>query len=231
MLELWEIATSGANLIPTVFLGLALAYWVLVMIGALDLDFLNIDLDPDADLDVNVDVDLDLDVDVDPDLDVSSGSASGSAGILNSLLVYFNLGQIPVTILGSIFVLFLWVISLTMFFVLKRPADGMQLMLLIPYALWALFVTKFVTNPLKGFLNVKSGISKRKTIGQVCTVLSDIEDGRIGQGSVETGGAPLLVTISVKGTRKFKKGDKVLIAQKDAHKNLYYVKQNLKGEE
>ena len=43
MLELFREAISPPNLLYTLLLGLVMIYWVTVLIGALDLDFLNVD--------------------------------------------------------------------------------------------------------------------------------------------------------------------------------------------
>ena len=45
MSELFENAVTGVNIIPTVLLGLIIIYWITVILGALDIDFLDIDLD------------------------------------------------------------------------------------------------------------------------------------------------------------------------------------------
>ena len=54
--ELFTEAFAAYNLPLTLFLGLVFLYWLLVIVGALDLDFLNIDLDHDFHADVHIDV-------------------------------------------------------------------------------------------------------------------------------------------------------------------------------
>jgi len=61
------------TVIFTVLMGFVALYWLLVMVGALDLDLFDLDLD------------LDLDVDVDPGLDGALEGASGAADALDAV--------------------------------------------------------------------------------------------------------------------------------------------------
>jgi hypothetical protein len=207
MLELLQIAITGANLIPTALLGVVLLYWLLVILGALDLGFLDFDVSLDGDANVEVDV----------------ASPDGVGGVLQSIMIYFNLGKIPVSILLSVWFILFWMIAMLMFQLLHKPPVFIQLGLLVPYLLGALFATKIVTIPLKGVLDLKGGISNRETVGQICTLLQDLTPGRLGQGSVKTEGAPLSVNVMVKGELQIKKGDTALIVEKDNEKEIYYI--------
>ena len=57
--EVLQEALMPANLVFTVMLGIVIIYWIMVILGALDVDFLDIDFDSDVDVDADVDADVD----------------------------------------------------------------------------------------------------------------------------------------------------------------------------
>ncbi len=111
MKELFQAAFSGVNIIPTVFLLLILVYWIFVIIGAMDMDFLEVDIETDVDIDADVEVDADVDTDADIDTDADTRGV-GSVAFLNSVLTFFNLGKIPFMVWLSFLIIPMWVISI-----------------------------------------------------------------------------------------------------------------------
>ena len=111
-----------ANIGATVFLAMILAYWLTVLLGALDLDFLDFDLDADVDADLGSDLDV-------------------SVGVFDGMLAFFYLGKIPLMILLSIFALCLWVISIIANGYLN-PSGSLALGL--PLAVGNLIVSPFI---------------------------------------------------------------------------------------
>ena len=88
MMELVEHAFSGVNLLYTILLMMVLVYWLIVILGLIDLDAF----------------DLDLDADVDGGLDAHEGGFSW--------LAYFNVGEAPIMFFVSIVTLVMWVVSM-----------------------------------------------------------------------------------------------------------------------
>ena len=93
MLELLYVAFTPVNLFFTVLLLLVLVYWIMVILGALDVDFLDIDFDSDVDADADVDMDFQ------------------GGGFLRGILEFFYIGEVPVMVLVSVFSLSVWTIS------------------------------------------------------------------------------------------------------------------------
>ena len=87
MKELLEFAFSGVNILPTILLIFVVIYWLIVLIGVVDVDT--------VDIDVEVDADVDLDV---------NGFAS--------VLAFFNLDQLPLMIFLTFYAIPLWVVTL-----------------------------------------------------------------------------------------------------------------------
>ena len=57
MLEFFNTVFSPANVISSGLLMLVVVYWITVMLGAIDLDFLDFDIDIDGDVDMDADID------------------------------------------------------------------------------------------------------------------------------------------------------------------------------
>ena len=96
-----------ARVLFTIPLGIALLFGLLALIGLVDFDALDFDLDLDLDLDADVvDLDLDLDADLDAGGDVGgdvSGAFDGEAGAPGtSVLAFFGLGLIPLSLFITI---------------------------------------------------------------------------------------------------------------------------------
>jgi hypothetical protein len=70
MIETITLAFTGVNLIPTTLMCLMLFYWLIMILGLINMDTLDVDLDADVDVDVDVDLDMDMDMDMDVDADV-----------------------------------------------------------------------------------------------------------------------------------------------------------------
>ena len=83
------------NLPASFLLGLVLLYWLMVILGVLGMDAFDLDLDADLDFDVEADVD---------------GHFEGS--VFGKVLDFFHLGDVPIMIVVSFFVLNMWIITI-----------------------------------------------------------------------------------------------------------------------
>ena len=90
MLELLDAAVSAPNIIPTALLIFVLVYWLIVILGAIDTDFLDIDVDVEADADVD---------------------GEFSVSWFNHVLAFFNLGQVPFVLFLTFLVVPWWAIT------------------------------------------------------------------------------------------------------------------------
>ena len=152
MSAIFQASIFGFNLLPTLFLGLLLLYWITVIAGFLDHSMFDLNLDTDIDVDVDVDVDVDTGVELDGATD----------GVFHSILVFFNLGEIPLMLFLSFVFLIMWVSSV----ILKLMIDTnvfMSGVLLIPEFISALFLTKILLFPFrklfKALKTMDSGIT------------------------------------------------------------------------
>src|SRR5210317_86724 len=96
MIELMQLALSPINMVFTMLLISIVVYWLTVILGVLDADLFDVDV-PDMDADVDMDADIDANLDT---------------GVTWGVLHWFYVGEVPVMVLLSIFILSLWAIAI-----------------------------------------------------------------------------------------------------------------------
>lgn len=208
-METIQAAFLPANVFFTVLMLLMLLYWIMVVLGTLDIDFLDFDLDVEGDVDVDVD-------------GVMDGAAGG---FVDGFCAFFYIGTIPLTILLSILIISMWFISIIANGLIN-PSGSMVLGFPIAAGnvIVSPFVCKVVCMPLKKLF---SGLSSAGTIhdvvGRICTVTTTQVSTKMGQAEVPTGGAPVLINVVADGSHVFHKGDEAVVIEKDNEKGVYVI--------
>jgi len=202
MTELLEATTSSANIIPTALLVFVLLYWLIVIVGLLDFD--SFDFDVDTDLDAN---------------------GMASVEWLNSALAFFNLGRVPFMIWVSFLVLPFWAFAILLNYYLHTATNIIGFLLLLPAFIGALFLSKILTAP---FVRLFAALEKEHDsnvtiIGQVCTVTLPATASEMGQASVKTTGAPLLLNVKTAGVANLKKGETALVIDYSEQHKYYLI--------
>ncbi len=87
MEQLFEISSQFPTVIYSTLLGIVVVYWLVAMLGLIDLDF-------SGDTELAVDVDADI-----------------SVGGVTGLLLTFGLTGVPFTLVVSIIILICWLVS------------------------------------------------------------------------------------------------------------------------
>ncbi len=246
MKELYDAAFSAVNIFPTILFGLMVVYWLFVIIGALDinlfdfsLDSADIDLDADIDIDAEVDIDADVDVDAEADIDMdadadteiqSSMAAQGQVegGVimsLNSILSFFNLGKVPFMILMSFLALSMWVISISVNYLMGNQSILLSILLLIPNFIVSLFVSKFLTTPFAIIQKkmLQNNADSFKYQGKICTMLMSASHTKVGQGEINYNGSIIRVNVITKKGTEIAKDQTGLIINRIKEKNCYLV--------
>jgi hypothetical protein len=203
MNELLQAAAAPANIIPTALLAFVLLYWLVVLVGLIDLDFINIEVETDGEPDV-----------------------SGTEAIvwLNSALAFFNLGQVPFMLFLSFLVLPFWAIALLANYYLGTGGNFLGFLLLLPALIAALFISKILTTPFVKLFCIleKEHDSNAVVIGQVCTITLPASPTELGQATVKTEGSPLLLNVKTTGSANIRKGETALVIDYD-EKSKYYL--------
>ncbi len=223
MQELFNAAFSSINLFPTILLLLILAYWLFVIVGALDMDFLNIEVDTgDIDVDVDADVEVDMDADADIDSDVDTHGALIS---MNSVLTFFNLGRVPFMLLLSFFILPMWIISILTNHIIHNQSLAIAFLLLIPNIILSLVVSKVLTTP---FAVLYTRMSKNndagfKYTGKICKIILPASDNRIGQAEINHNNSTYRINVQTKEGTQIEKGESALVINYIENKKCYLV--------
>lgn len=205
MIELYQTAFSAVNLPYTILLLVILAYWMLVIIGLLDIDAFDIDLSTDFD------ADLDLDA---PDHIPGLGAQA---------IGFLNIGEVPVMFYVSLVTLSMWVGSIRANELLGNDNIWIAIALAVPNLIVGLLVAKLLTTPFK-WLNIRKD-EKNEFEGVQCLVSSmEITDG-FGECEIQDAESPIKIFARTAGGEVLHKGDTAEIVQRiSPEDNVYLVK-------
>jgi len=181
----------------TILVVFSCIYWLLVILGALDIDVLDFDLDFDADAD--------------------SILGFGWVGMR-----FLNLGEVPLMLWLSLFGLSWWTFTLLVDQDMPQD-DWLPILLVIVRNIGiALVLTKLLTQPLRGRFEHKEPNPTKEMIGRTCLVTTSEVTETFGHAECQVEGAPLLLQVrSRAGT--LHKGDVAVIVDFDSENHLYYV--------
>ena len=150
MIEFFQESVNYVNLPVTTLMIMTLLYWVMVMIGVFGFDSFDLDFDasPDVDLDAGFGIDASTGLDAAPATSLGGGSSTtGNDGFLRAAFEFFYLGEVPIVIIGTFFMLFFWI---------------------------ATFVSNHFFNMNESFLKSMLWLSPNLVISLVCTRISMI---------------------------------------------------------
>lgn len=178
MIGFLDAATSFPSVIYTVLLGVVLVYWLLSLIGIVD-----IDSGPVIEAELHTDADVD------------------EIGDLASYLVGLGLNGVPFSVVLSLLVLVSWTVTcLAAMWLLPlvptsllRGIAGLAVML-VALAL-AIPVTARLIRPLRGLFVTHTAISNAALVGQECKVLTATVDEKFGRAEVATRGASVNIRV------------------------------------
>ncbi|MEM1354375.1 MAG: hypothetical protein AAGC44_02375 [Planctomycetota bacterium] len=207
MSEFIDAMLSPVNLVLTVMLVFCLGYWLLVAFGSVALDSLDIELDTD--------------------LDTDGGFGGGSIAL--GVGKFLNVGEVPLMILLSIYLLVLWLVGM-----FAHPWVGgwgviLQVLALVPMGIVAALVTKLLTQPLASvFRKMREDEEAERhlnLVGMRGRVISGEVNDRYGQIEVETTGNPVKLNARIAtGDASVLKGREVVIVSEQEEDNTYIVR-------
>ena len=206
----FDIISSYPTSVFTVILGVMLVFWILAILGMLDIDLIPTEIDEEI---------FAADADID-------GEVPGFIGLLHTL----GLTGVPFTIVLSIIALIGFTISYFISDYFIRPLDS----ILFQYLFGTLVLmggiglsiplTARLIKPMKPLFVKHYAPSKKDYIGHRCTIKSSQVTDRFGIGSIETGGTPLQIDIrSFENNSVFTKDMIVRIADYDADEDVFEV--------
>lgn len=207
MKELFDATFSSLNVIPTFFLLMVILYWIAVILGAMDLGFLDFDLDPDFETDVEVEVDV-----------------SGEVGWFSEFLSFFNLGRVPFMVFFTALVIPMWLMSVNINHYLGIENVMLATLLQIPYFFVSLFVSKIITSPLSGVFERLNddAMSKEALIGKTGRVVIECSSTHKGQIEVKIDGDSFILTAKTRKGIVLPKSSTALIVEYN-HENDNFI--------
>ena len=213
MREVFDVTFSVVNIIPAIALVFIMAYWLLVIFGALDLSSFDVELDLSSDIDIEADASYEAKVNATAEADVSW---------LNELLRFFNLGKIPLMVFLTFWTLPTWFLCVFINYSFGFSSFLIGLLVLLPTSFACLFLSKIITLPFVKIFQALDQDSDTNIdlMGQVCTVILPAETNRIGQAELFTQGSSYLLNIKTR-KGKIEKGEKAMIVNYLAKEDCY----------
>ena len=207
MTEIMHESMLWVNMPYTALLGLVLLYWLLVILGALDINLGDFDLFSDIESDVDAEVVME-------------------AGWLMGVLQFLNLGQVPTMIVASFLIVSLWTGSMILNHYWNVPATWISFFLFIPNFVLAGVVTHFCARPFARLFRELNhqGVEKLPMTGRIGKVITSEVNDHFGQVEIETGGAPLVISARAVDGETYTKGDSVVVVEALDSESSYRVK-------
>lgn len=190
------------NLPATILLGLVLVYWLLVIIGVVGVELFEFDLGVDAE-----------------------GIEQGQLGLLPGVLQFFHLGDVPVTVFGSVFALLYWTgTMLANHYLNPGWSLAMGGLLLVGCVLTSLLVTRLVILPAVPFFRrMNAADQERVRPGQLARVSTSELTGTFGEVTIEQNGPPIVLNARCSGARLVR-GDLVELLVHNPETNSWQVR-------
>ncbi len=220
MEQFLTISTSFPVIVYTFLVAIIVIYWLLAMIGTVDIDMLDVDFDLDADVDMDVNAGNGLGADVD---------AEGLSGV-TGFMVKWGLTGVPVTVVISVLVASAWLICY-LGMSLAYALISWKILLFISAGFWLIFsavlavpVTGWFIKPMKKFFVSYTAAEKSSFVGKTCQVKTGKVTLNFGQAELEDGGAGMLFDVRADEAYGIKKGDWVIIVEYDEEDGSYLVR-------
>ena len=205
MPESFEAYFTMPTLPFTLLVGAVTAYWLMMILGAIDLDFF----------------DLDLDLDTDVDVDVNADASFLDWGMVG--LKWFNLGDVPLMVWMTVFGIAAWCMSLYFDQNMAQASTQQMATAILRNIGVGLLAAKGITQPLKGRLKLVEPNNIEELLGRTCVVTTVEATEEFGQAQCHADGAPLLLNIkTVDGAHT--KGALVEIVDYEPDDKVFFVR-------
>lgn len=214
MNEALAYSFQSMNVFPTILLLITVLYWGAVILGALDVGFLDFDLDPDFETDVNVEVDVSAEVD-----------AEAGGSFAESFLSFFNLGRVPVMVVFSFFSISFWLLAININYYLGVQQLWFAFVLYLPMMFGSMFVAKFCTMPLVPVFRAlnQEGQSKHNLVGTLGVTVLPLYTDKLGQVKLIKDEERFVIKVKSFHPDKINKGQQVIVIEYREDKGYYIV--------
>ena len=203
----YQTITSFPTLLYTGLLLFCLMYWIVAMLGLVEVDFLDFDLDGE----------------------IEAGEGAEAQHALAGLLLKLGLHGVPLTIILTIIAMIGWLICYyaSLFSQSVLPGGlikylvGLVVLLVATYV--AALLTAQIIKPMRRMFSKLEVDETKHVLGQTVVVRSARVDRDRGEAFLNDGGAGLILHIRATGSDQFVKGDEVVLIEKLEAQNVYRV--------
>jgi len=203
----YQNISSFPTVIYTVLLVVCLLYWLVAILGLIDLDFLHLDHLGHAD----------------------SLDDTTSVDTLGGLMLRFGLYGVPLIVTISFVSLFGWFFCyLIVHYLFGIVPDGLwryvaggPVFVLTFYV--SILISAQLIKPLRPLFKKAEQDTVKQILGQVAIVRTSRVDNNFGEAMLEDGGAGLILKVRTIGDEVFQKGDSVVLLEYLDEKNIYRV--------
>ncbi len=208
----YQNISSFPTAIFTFLLAVVTLYWLVAVLGLVDIDILDFDV-PDADGSLGANTDTNIST---PDA-------------LAGLMLKIGLYGVPITIIISFISLFGWLICYYMVYALAGilPDGLLRYLIGTPIFLVALFlsmmITAFIVKPLRPLFKKAQQHTDKLVLGQTVVVRTTKVNNSFGEAILDDGGAGLILKVRSTGEQVFARGDRVVLLEYMKDKNTYRV--------
>lgn len=208
----YQTISSFPTVIYSILLVIVMFYWLVAVLGLVDLDVLDFDIP-----------------DVETDISGSNSADTTTPDVLAGLLIKFGLNGVPVTIVVSFVTAIAWFISyFSMIFLPSFLSDGiLHYVVGLPVFFVALTVAVFITasliKPLRPFFKAATRQSTKHIIGQVAVVRSSTVNETSGEAVLNSDGADLLLKVRSSADEQFQRGDRIVLLEHISETNTFRV--------
>lgn len=194
----------------TILLGFCMLYWILNIIGLLELDLFDFDLDTADDVDAN------------------HGGSNFADSIIGQALRFMNASEVPLMVVLTILFLSMWVTSVITASVVNSEGNNLiSGAICLASFIVSIFAAKLATAPLRPlFKALRRGENDEEPVfGREATVVSMTLDERGGQVEVpREQGAPALLSTRLSIGEPVHRGDKVVLFAFDEKTATYLAR-------
>lgn len=240
MQEFLTTIVSFPTIVFTCALALVLLYWIVVIFGALDLDFLDSILGLDTvDAAVNgaiESIEGAADGAVEGAADAVDGAAEGAAGgadladgesggLLSGLLNAMGVRGVPITIVGTFVIFWAWIISYlaTRFLGTLAASVLVALTIAIGSGLGALVMAAVSSRPFRKLFVTHQAPRRASLVGKMCTVLSARVDAEFGRAEIQDGGAGFVAEVRCPQDNDLKRGAQALVYRYEPSEGIFFI--------
>lgn len=207
MIEFLQEIVKAPNLPATVLMGLVLLYWSLMIFGIFGFEGMDADIGLDADADIDADID---------------GHVDG--GIASDVLTFFHLGEVPVMILGTFFVLFFWIATtVTNHYFNPDWSFVVAGTYFVPNLIVSLVLMKLVVMPMTPLFREMKKTATSKVVGSRGVVATSYLDGKFGEISIKQDGPPIVVSAVTANGQRLTKDQEIKVIRLDDETGVYVV--------